>query len=222
MAEHRTLNPQVEGSIPSAPIRAISHEVALFFCPPPAAQALALFRLRSIRARFALFRCAPYGLYAGYVLGLAPLRAYAVGYGHSALFRLRSIRAPYASAIVRALKRRARNARARIAQRPRSVGIEMRPKGRNRKCAQTPRPQRPGLESRNARDRWAKKIPHSDEERGIGERCANLNYVLQYPPLTQVKLALSTVQSLLLLHETLQDPPAHTMPLGQSAALLHG
>ena len=56
MAEHRTLNPQVEGSIPSAPIRAISHEVALFFCPPPAAQALALFRLRSIRARFALFR----------------------------------------------------------------------------------------------------------------------------------------------------------------------
>ena len=93
MAEHRTLNPQVEGSIPSAPIRAISHEVALFFCPPPAAQALALFRLRSIRARFALFRCAPYGLYAGYVLGLAPLRAYAVGYGHSALFRLRSIRA---------------------------------------------------------------------------------------------------------------------------------
>ena len=110
MAEHRTLNPQVEGSIPSAPIRAISHEVALFFCPPPAAQALALFRLRSIRARFALFRCAPYGLYAGYVLGLAPLRAYAVGYGHSALFRLRSIRAPYASAIVRALKRRARNA----------------------------------------------------------------------------------------------------------------
>ena len=31
MAEHRTLNPQVEGSIPSAPIRAISHEVALFF-----------------------------------------------------------------------------------------------------------------------------------------------------------------------------------------------
>ena len=51
-----------------------------FFCPPPAAQALALFRLRSIRARFALFRCAPYGLYAGYVLGLAPLRAYAVGY----------------------------------------------------------------------------------------------------------------------------------------------
>ena len=64
-----------------------------FFCPPPAAQALALFRLRSIRARFALFRCAPYGLYAGYVLGLAPLRAYAVGYGHSALFRLRSIRA---------------------------------------------------------------------------------------------------------------------------------
>ena len=66
--------------------------------------------LRSIRARFALFRCAPYGLYAGYVLGLAPLRAYAVGYGHSALFRLRSIRAPYASAIVRALKRRARNA----------------------------------------------------------------------------------------------------------------
>ena len=80
MAEHRTLNPQVEGSIPSAPIRAISHKVALFFCPPPAAQALALFRLRSIRARFALFRCAPYGLYAGYVLGLAPLRAYAVGY----------------------------------------------------------------------------------------------------------------------------------------------
>ena len=57
--------------------------------------------MRSIRARFALFRCAPYGLYAGYVLGLAPLRAYAVGYGHSALFRLRSIRAPYASAIVR-------------------------------------------------------------------------------------------------------------------------
>ena len=33
MAEHRTLNPQVEGSIPSAPIRAISHEVALFFLP---------------------------------------------------------------------------------------------------------------------------------------------------------------------------------------------
>ena len=83
-------------------------------------------------------------------------------------------------------------------------------------------PATPGLESRNARDRWAKKIPHSDEERGIGERCANLNYVLQYPPLTQVKLAFPTVQSLLLLHETLQDPPAHTMPLGQSAALLHG
>ena len=33
LAEHRTLNPQVEGSIPSAPIRAISHEVALFFLP---------------------------------------------------------------------------------------------------------------------------------------------------------------------------------------------
>ena len=93
-----------------------------FFLPAARAQALALFRLRSIRARFALFRlrsirarfalfrCAPYGLYAGYVLGLAPLRAYAVGYGHSAVFRLRSIRAPYASAIVRALKRRARNA----------------------------------------------------------------------------------------------------------------
>ena len=64
-----------------------------FFLPAARAQALALFRLRSIRARFALFRCAPYGLYAGYVLGLAPLRAYAVGYGHSALFRLRSIRA---------------------------------------------------------------------------------------------------------------------------------
>ena len=63
-----------------------------FFLPAARAQALALFRLRSIRARFALFRlrsirarfalfrCAPYGLYAGYVLGLAPLRAYAVGY----------------------------------------------------------------------------------------------------------------------------------------------
>ena len=61
MAEHRTLNPQVEGSIPSAPIRAISHEVALFFArrqgagtrPIPLAlhtRSIRPIPLRSIRA----------------------------------------------------------------------------------------------------------------------------------------------------------------------------
>ena len=40
----------------------------------------ALFRCAPYGLKHALFRCAPYGLYAGYVLGLAPLRAYAVDY----------------------------------------------------------------------------------------------------------------------------------------------